>query len=222
MFVKICGVRTDGDVETAVGAGADALGLVLTTSPREVEAAAAAGLRDLAKTLDPAVLTVAVVRKDPIEQVLQRAVTAGVDAVQLHGTYTTEDVARLREAGLDVIRATVVRAGSRPEELRVGLLGEQYLLLDSPEAGSGIPWDLTTLASGSPGGRWLLAGGLTPATVAAAIAAVRPWGVDVSSGVESSRGVKDHDLIRAFLAAARVEPRRDTTSCEAPARSATS
>ena len=76
--------------------------------------------------------------------------------------------------------------------------------LDAPLAGSGHRWDLSALADQRPEGRWLLAGGLAPDNVAAAIHQASPWGVDVSSGVESSRGVKDPELIRKFVAAARM------------------
>ena len=88
--------------------------------------------------------------------------------------------------------------------MRVGAYGEDMLLLDSPVAGSGQRWDLSLLEGARPRGHWLLAGGLTAENVAGAIDAARPWGVDVSSGVESSRGVKDHDRIREFVSAART------------------
>ncbi|WP_344834969.1 hypothetical protein [Nonomuraea dietziae] len=75
-------------------------------------------------------------------------------------------------------------------------------MVDAPRAGAGEPWDWTAVR-GRPSGNWLLAGGLDPGNVRQAIEAARPWGVDVSSGVEVARGVKDSALIRSFLRAAR-------------------
>ena len=87
--------------------------------------------------------------------------------------------------------------------MRTGAFGEELLLIDSPVAGSGEQWDITRLEDNRPTGTWVLAGGLDPETVAGAISVAQPWGVDVSSGIESSRGVKDHGRMREFVAAAR-------------------
>ncbi|WP_326566176.1 phosphoribosylanthranilate isomerase [Amycolatopsis rhabdoformis] len=195
MFVKICGLKTAADVACAVEAGADAVGFLLCESPRQVTSAEAARL-----TADvPAdVLTVGVFKGVPVPAIRVAVADTGIRAVQLHGSgYSAADFAALRDLPVRLIRATAVRDGVAPP---AGEYGEDLLLLDSPQAGSGETWDWSALA---PGGEWLLAGGLTPDNVAEAVAAVQPWGVDVSSGVESSRGVKDQGLIRAFLAAAK-------------------
>ncbi|RYZ26791.1 MAG: phosphoribosylanthranilate isomerase, partial [Propionibacteriaceae bacterium] len=84
----------------------------------------------------------------------------------------------------------------------VGAWGEEVLLLDAPKPGSGERWDLSDLADRAPDGTWLIAGGLSPANVREAVEAVRPWGVDVSSGVETAPGEKSSELIRAFVEAA--------------------
>ncbi|AUG78185.1 phosphoribosylanthranilate isomerase [Kitasatospora sp. MMS16-BH015] len=198
MFVKVCGVRTAADVEAVVAAGADAVGFVLTASVRRVEAEWA---RELAAAVPPGVLTVGVAAGVPAAEAARLALVAGVQALQLHGDYPREAFAELADQPFRLIRATALTGTT---ELTTGAYGEDYLLLDSPVAGSGERWDLTPLARTAPTGPWLLAGGLTPANVTAAITAAHPWGVDVSSGVEATRGVKDHALIHEFVAKAKA------------------
>jgi phosphoribosylanthranilate isomerase len=201
MFVKVCGVRTEVDVATVVAAGADAVGFVLTESVRRVEAGRA---RLLIAEVPPEILTVGVVHGVPVAEAGRLGLAAGVQAVQLHGGYPRSAFGELAGQPFRLIRATTLGPGT---DVRVGAYGEELLLLDSPVAGSGERWDLSLLGAAPPQGKWLLAGGLGPDNVAEAIAAARPWGVDVSSGVESSRGVKDHDLIHRFVAAARSAAR---------------
>ncbi|WP_441245325.1 phosphoribosylanthranilate isomerase [Kitasatospora sp. McL0602] len=198
MFVKVCGVRNEGDVAAVVAAGADAVGFLLTESVRRVEPEVA---RQLAAAVPAQVLTVGVASGVPAAEAGRLALAAGVDALQLHGAYPREAFEELAGLPLRLLRATTLDSGT---ELTTGAYGEEMLLLDSPVAGSGERWDLAVLDQARPQGHWLLAGGLTPANVTAAVRAARPWGVDVSSGVESSRGVKDHALIHAFVAAARA------------------
>lgn len=196
LFVKICGLRTERDVDTAVAAGADAVGFVFAPSPRTVDAPTA---RRLAERVPQHVLTVGVFRGQPMAQVRELTEASGMRAVQLHGDEGPEYYAALRGPGRVLIRATAA-AGTR---FRGGEFGEDMLLLDAPEPGSGKPWNWASPDFPAPEGRWLLAGGLHPGNVRAAIDATGAWGVDVSSGVEIERGVKSPDLIRAFLAAAR-------------------
>lgn len=191
MFVKVCGLRTEADVATAVEAGADAVGFVFATSVRQIDIGTG---RELVALVPPHVLTVGVFRKQPAREVGQIVADTGVGMAQLHGNYPRETFEEL--AGMRLMRATTLTADT---DVTVGAYGEEMLLLDSPEAGSGERWDLGTLVAQRPSGKWLLAGGLRPDNVKAAIDAANPWGVDVSSGVEGSRGVKDHALIRAFV-----------------------
>ncbi|MGH8897252.1 MAG: phosphoribosylanthranilate isomerase [Egibacteraceae bacterium] len=197
MFVKICGLRTPRAVTVAVDAGAEAVGFVLTASPRQLTPAQA---RHLAAGVPPDVLTVAVFSGEPPDTVRAAAIEAGVRAVQLHGDHPAGDFAALRDLPFELVRAV---AGTGDADLRCGAYGEDLLIVDAPRPGSGELWSWGDLAGGRMIGRWLLAGGLRPDNVAAAIRAARPWGVDVSSGVESSRGVKDLDLIRRFVRAAK-------------------
>ncbi|MCC9308423.1 phosphoribosylanthranilate isomerase [Kitasatospora sp. RB6PN24] len=198
MYVKVCGVRTPGDVAAAVEAGADAIGFVLTESVRRLEPAVA---RELASAVPGHILTVGVAAGVPAAEAGRLALAAGVRALQLHGPYPRAAFDELAGLPLRLVRATSLDETS---ELTAGAYGEELLLLDSPVAGSGAQWDLGRLNQAKPQGHWLLAGGLDPDNVAAAITAARPWGVDVSSGVESTRGTKDHTRIRAFVAAARA------------------
>lgn len=194
----MCGLKTEDDVAVACAAGADAIGFVHSTS--SVRSLPVERIAELAP-LATGVATVLVVNDLPVEQAVEAGRRAGVDVVQLHGPkYGRREVEYAVREGLRVWRATSV---AHEDELRVGAWGEEALLLDSPVPGSGEVWDLASLST-RPEGRWLLAGGLNPTNVADAIAAVRPWGVDVSSGVEATRGVKNHDLVREFVAVARA------------------
>lgn len=193
VFVKICGLREPQHVEVALDGGADAIGLVLTPSPRYVTAAAA---RDLVSAVDGRALTVGVFRGEAVDEIGRLAAESGVAAVQLHGDYSREDVARLASLELTVIRALSFTAPSDD-------LGADMLLVDAPRAGSGEEWDYAVMAGRGMTGRWLLAGGLRPDNVAEAIVGASPWGVDVSSGIESAPGQKSSALIRDFLAAAK-------------------
>ncbi|MEU4803977.1 phosphoribosylanthranilate isomerase [Actinosynnema sp. NPDC023587] len=197
MYVKLCGLRTTADVEVAVEVGADAVGFVFSASPREVDLDTG---RRLVREVPEGVLTVGVFRGVPAAQARRVAVETGVGAVQLHGDYPREAFEEVAAAGTRLVRAVALTAGT---DVRVGAFGEDLLLLDSPVAGSGHRWDLAALEGARPDGHWLLAGGLDVHNVVEAVGRARPWGVDVSSGIESSRGVKDHGLMREFVAAAR-------------------
>lgn len=197
MFVKVCGLRTAEDVRVAVGAGADAVGVVIhPPSPRYVDPEQARAL--LAEVPDT-VLSVVVVADHTASDAARITRGIGADVLQLHGRYTADDFATAAREPVRLWRATSV---DHDPDLRVGAYGEEALLLDSPSAGSGVTWDATALER-RPDGHWLLAGGLDPGNVGDAVRRVRPWGVDVSSGVESARGVKDHGRIAAFVAAAK-------------------
>lgn len=195
VFIKICGLRTARDVDTAVDAGADAVGFVFAPgSPRTVDAAAA---RELAARVPAGVLTVGVFRGQSVEEVGRLTRESGVRSVQLHGDEGPEYYEELRAEGRTLIRATAAAVAA------AGEYGEDLLLIDAPDPGSGKPWNWGSAEFTAPEGRWLLAGGLTPGTVREALVTTGAWGVDVSSGVERERGVKSPELIRAFIEAAR-------------------
>jgi phosphoribosylanthranilate isomerase len=194
MFVKVCGLRTSADVDVAVSSGADAVGFVFARSPRQVDPATARSLVAVAG----ATLTVGVFLGQPVDEVRAIAEATGIGAVQLHGDYPKDAFTALADPRWQLIRAVPFSA----PDLRVGAYGDDLLIVDAPKAGSGESWDYESVAGLD--GQWLLAGGLSAANVSAAHRAAGAWGVDVSSGVEASRGVKDHGLIRAFVAAARA------------------
>ncbi|WP_353988230.1 phosphoribosylanthranilate isomerase [Ruicaihuangia caeni] len=194
VFVKICGLRSEEHVDAAIEGGADAVGFVLTDSPRYIDVDSA---RSLVEHVAQRALTFAVVRDVSVEEAHRLANETGAEVVQVHGEFTPQQIEWLVAQGRPVVRAVPF---SRADE---GSLGEQYLLIDAPRAGSGEPWDYASMRDAALPKQWLLAGGLTPDTVADAIRASGAWGVDVSSGVEVAPGEKSSTLIRAFLDAAK-------------------
>ncbi|MEE2568779.1 phosphoribosylanthranilate isomerase [Pseudarthrobacter sp. J64] len=208
MFVKVCGLSTPESVRAAVAAGADAVGFVLTPSPREVSPSQA---RTLLRDVPQGIAAVGVFRHESAEEAVAAAKSAGLEWIQLHGERTAADVKTAHDAGLKVIRAVTIGA----PVAAFGNLGEDVILVDAAVPGSGEAWDYASVkdrwagAAGASetvdasGRHWLLAGGLDAANVAAAAEAAGAWGVDVSSGVESSRGVKDLTKISEFVAAAK-------------------
>lgn len=206
MYVKICGLQTPETVSAAVEAGADAIGFVFAPgSPRTISAGLAA---KLGHGVPEGIETVGVFRNQSIGDVVDIARRASVTTVQLHGDESLADMARLHEEGFRTLRAFSVNAyNALSVEEKLAWQSER-ILLDAVEPGAGVTFDASVLADGAPHGFWLLAGGLNPGNVSALAAALRPSGVDVSSGVESSRGVKDIALIRSFIEAARAgQPR---------------
>jgi phosphoribosylanthranilate isomerase len=197
MFVKVCGLRTPESIREAVDAGADAVGFVLTASPRAVSPAQ---VTKLLKEVPDGVGAVGVFRHEPTADAVAIARAAGLGWIQLHGDRTPDDVKTAHDAGMKVIRA--VTMNDTPDAFTSW--GEEMLLIDAAVPGSGEAWDYGSVrAKGLEGRQWLLAGGLDPANVAEAAKAAGAWGVDVSSGVEISRGVKDPAKIRAFVTAAK-------------------
>ncbi|MCP1410875.1 phosphoribosylanthranilate isomerase [Paenarthrobacter sp. A20] len=191
-------MSTPESVREAVDAGADAVGFVLTTSPREVSPEQ---VRILLPLVPPGVQAVGVFRHEAAADAVAIARDAGLGWVQLHGHRTANDVKTVHDAGMRLIRA--VTMGAARDEFAD--LGEEVFLIDAAVPGSGESWDYASVREkGLDGREWLLAGGLEPGNVAFAAAVAGAWGVDVSSGVEASRGVKDLAKIRAFVHAAKA------------------
>jgi phosphoribosylanthranilate isomerase len=200
MFVKICGITNEEDGLLAVAMGADAVGFLFAPSTRQIAPTRA---RDIARRLPPEILTVGVFRDQAKEQVAEIVARAGLGAAQLHGHERAEDARWVRERVPLLIQA--FSAGD-PALDNADDYGADMILIDSDAPGSGHVFDWS-LAEGAPSGRRvILAGGLTPENVAGAIERVRPWGVDVSTGVESAPGRKDPRKVRAFVQAARSVP----------------
>ena len=191
VFVKICGMTDETAVRAAVDAGADAVGFVFfAKSPRNLSPAQAArlaaavpdGIRRVAVTLHPDPALWAEVQQTLRPDVLQTDL---------------DDFATLNvDAGIE--KWPVLREGSLPEHI------PDIFVYESVKSGSGTTVDWEAAAGLAADRRMILAGGLSVGNVVEAIGTVRPWGVDVSSAVEATRGVKDPAKIEAFVTAARA------------------
>jgi phosphoribosylanthranilate isomerase len=197
VFVKICGLTTADALRAAIEAGADAVGFVFAASPRRLTAAAAA---ELSALVPAGILRVAVMRHPLPGEWDEVASVVRPDWLQTEA----EDFATL-DLPVGVERLPVYR--DLPGLDSAALAREDRALFEAPASGTGQApdWDRAAQLAGMT--RLVLAGGLHPDNVGAAIRRVRPWGVDVSSGVESSRGVKDPARIAAFVAAVRQAER---------------
>ena len=199
--VKICGITSAEDALAAVDAGADALGFMFyAPSPRCVTRETAA---QITRQLPPFVAKVGVFLNPTVEEVRQAVAECGLDTLQFHGEEPPEFC---RQFGLKALKAFRVQG---PETL--GVLpnySDATWLLDSFVAGTRggtgntFNWEIAAQAV-KLRGRVILAGGLTPENAAEAMRKVRPYGLDVSSGVESAPGKKDVAKVRAFIAAAK-------------------
>jgi len=200
VFVKICGVTRIADAEAAVEAGANAIGFVFwPKSPRFVDPFRA---RAIAAALPPFVTAVGLFVNQPAEYINGVASLVRLGAIQLHGDKKPADAALIRRP---IVRACgITAADAEDTQARLALWPPHVtLLLDAhdPErrGGTGRTVDWATAARIASQRRTILAGGLTPDNIAEAIARVRPFGVDVSSGVEQALGIKDRAKIRALF-----------------------
>lgn len=196
--MKICATTSAADAALAVDAGADAVGLIFAPSRRQVTVEEA---REIVAAVPDHVLTVGVFRDHLAREVLEIVTAVGLRAAQLHGSETPATSAEVHAHVPVLIRGM---AAGDPQMDEVDRHGADVLLLDAPTPGGGVPFDWTLVGDLARRHRVLLAGGLRPDTVADAIGTVRPWGVDVASGVEASFGRKDPDAVRAFVAAAKA------------------
>jgi len=198
--VKICGITNLEDAIMAVEAGADALGFVFFRgSPRFISPEQAAAV---IRHLPPFVQTVGLFVNEEPDTVNSIAERCGLDLVQLHGEETPDYCGAIRRR---VIKAFRVKDASSLDDLPNYRVAAPLLDAWSPAAhggtGTTFNWEIAARAAASRS--IILAGGLTPENVAGAIAAVRPYAVDVSSGVESGPGKKDAARVRAFVCAVR-------------------
>jgi len=199
--VKICGITRPEDAVAAAGLGADAIGLVFYAhSPRRVDIGRAGEIVAALPVFVHAVALFVDAGAAEIEAVLERV---RVDVLQFHGD---EPPSACRSFGLPYIKAVRIRPGTDVREQAGRYHDAAALLLDSyhPDVAGGtgttFAWDALPA---QPGARILLAGGLTPDNVADAVRSMRPYGVDVSGGVEAAKGVKDAGRMAAFFAAVR-------------------
>jgi phosphoribosylanthranilate isomerase len=199
--IKLCGITSASDAAAAAAAGADAIGMVFwSRSPRVVGLDRAA---EIARAVPPLVARVGVFVDESPQNVAATVAAVGLYVVQLHGN---EDAADYRSVGMPIVRA-VSLASDEDVARAIALPAEVTVLVDAhdPEkkGGTGAMASWARAARVAAARPVMLAGGLTPANVAEAIRAVRPWAVDVSSGVESAPGRKDATKMAAFVAAVR-------------------
>jgi phosphoribosylanthranilate isomerase len=199
VLVKICGITNWADARRAVEAGADALGFnFYPPSPRYVSPAQARRITD---RLPKRVLAVGVFVNEPPARVRAIARAAGLDWVQLHGAEQPREVGQLAKF-YDVIKAFRVRPGFRPVRLARYRRAAAFLLdgfRSGLYGGTGRRFDWRIARRAKRYGRIVLAGGLAPENVAEAIACVRPFAIDVSSGVEAKPGKKDPARLRDLM-----------------------
>lgn len=199
--IKICGIREPADAAFAADAGADAIGLVFhRPSSRYIDVERA---RDVARAVPPFVATVGLFVDVPAEHVRRALDALPLSMLQFHGDETDDFCAQF---GRPYLKALRVRPGVDLLQSFSGFGGASGILADAYRpgvpggTGETFDWDLLPAAHDV---RLVLSGGLTPENVGDAIERVRPWAVDVSSGVESAPGVKDQARIARFIEAVR-------------------
>ena len=192
--VKICGITRVEDARIAAEYGADYLGFIFVpTSPRYIEPEVAAEIA--AAVRGPKY--VGVFRDSGVDEVHRVCVRSGIDLIQFHGTESDEDIHALGMPSIKAYRVgeTLPDTNAHPNA--------DYVLFDTfdtaRDGGTGRCFDWSLLAMYSRTKPFFLAGGIGPENVAAAISLVRPHAIDVSSGVESAPGVKDHEKLRILL-----------------------
>ena len=214
MIVKICGTTSEDDALLAVAMGADMVGFVFAPSPRQIAPQQAS---DIIKRLPREIISIGVFRNQAPQRVVEIAQGAGMGGVQLSGHETAEQTAWIRK------RVPIVIKGFSAGDDRIagaGDYGADVILLDAPSPGSGQVFDWALSSAAPQGINLMIAGGLNPDNVAAAIAITHAWGVDVVTGVEREAGVKDPVKLRAFVANAKAADLVDAARRPAPVRSA--
>jgi phosphoribosylanthranilate isomerase len=202
--VKICGVTSAEQALACVEAGADSVGVnFVASSVRRVDVAVA---KDVVRAVGERALVVGVVAGMGVEAMRALREATGVGCLQLHGSESAADVEALLPHAYKA-----VRVGSRQDVAVARAMPGEYVLVDAKVAGAlggtGHAFDWSLVRELARERSLVLAGGLTPENVAAAVAMVHPYCVDVASGVESAPGVKDLRKVRAFVAAAREHGR---------------
>jgi len=193
MFVKICGITNEDDALLAVAMGADAVGFIFAPSTRQI---APQKVYDITRRLPPEILTVGVFRNELPSRVVEIAHRAGVKAVQLHGRETPEQTKEIAGHFRWVIKVF------EPDDDNVAIAdqyGTDMVMMDSPKSGASKVFDWGLAGEVPSQMKLILAGGLNPDNVAAAVTEVEPWGVDVASGVEKEPGKKDPIALMRFI-----------------------
>ncbi len=197
MIVKICGITSEADALLAVALGADAVGFIFAPSPRQVTPQA---VDRIINRLPREILTVGVFRDESPKRVVEITNGIGLKAAQLHGSESSADTRYVAERVQITIKAF---PAGHPDIARSDDFGVKTVLVDGASPGSGEVFEWRLVEGIVDPSRLIVSGGLNPGNVGDAISHLRPLGVDVSSGVESSPGSKDPGKVREFVAAAR-------------------
>ena len=198
MFIKICGITRLQDALCAVEHGADAIGFIFAESKRKVSISI---VSEIVEQLPKNFLTIGVFRDQNPQQIIETIHEAGLVGAQLHGQESVQEVAEVASVIKFIVKSVV--AGS-VDAKNADQFATEMIMVDSANPGSGTNYDLNLLRELPPSVRLILSGGLTVSNVAPSIRTASPWGVDVSSGVESTPGIKDYSKIRDFIANARA------------------
>lgn len=196
--VKICGITRESDALFAVKEGADALGFIFAQSPRRVYPDT---VKTIVKKVGPLVITVGVFVNESVERMLKTAEKCALNTIQLHGDEDARTVCRLQRDGLKVIKA--VRVGEAGDFKKVQDMPADALLFDTSTkerfGGSGRVFDWKVLLEHKIRQPWIVSGGLHPGNVKELLSVLKPYGVDVSSGVETAPGKKSNKLVKDFI-----------------------
>lgn len=197
MFIKICGTTNANDALLASSLGADAIGFVFAESKRQVNADTVAAI---VPQIPAQTLTIGVFRNETAKRISEIVKATGIQGVQLHGSEGPEVAEALRTIVPFLVQ---VFTADDPRLERLDDYPIDAVLLDSPTPGSGQTFDWSKVTDLQQQRRVILAGGLNSANVAEAVERLRPWGVDVVSGVEASAGQKDPAALATFITVAR-------------------
>ena len=207
MNVKICGITNEADARMVLEEGADALGVIVDVpvdTPRKITLEEAVGIRESVSGASHAFI--AVLMPSAVEEAVDVADALKPDGIQLHGAESPEFVAELKESvDCSIIKAIHISEDTDMDYVKAVAEHADMLLLDTKAGGRvGGTGQTHDYAADNEikrltGKRIMLSGGLNPENVAAAVAAVRPYAVDASSGVESAPGVKDREKVRRFI-----------------------
>jgi phosphoribosylanthranilate isomerase len=200
--IKICGITKLHDALTAADLGVDAVGFVFVPSKRRISPAKA---REIITALPPFITTAGIFMNTPLRQIEEIADYTGIDIIQLHGDETPEYCQQITRR---VVKRLAIVPDQNPDHFaRIMRIYSVSAWLIDPGAGSGEVFDWRSIQGIK--GRLIIAGGLTPENVRQAIELLSPYGVDVSTGVETIPGEKDYDKLQAFV--------QEVRSCYLPA-----
>ena len=208
--VKICGITNIVDAQFAVDCGADAIGFIFAESPRQITPEDAKSILSKIDLKDT--VPVGVFVDETPERTLEIAGFVGLSVLQLHGDETPENVGKIASCGFDVVKSFRVCAEKKYTRKLEGYNPSAFLLdtfVPGQPGGTGKTFNWTLAIEAKRLGRIILAGGLGVDNVVEAIRTVKPYGIDASSRLEESPGVKNHELVKEFIRLVKSQPCED-------------